>query len=594
MTRKILQLVVLLTIILLNGVAQEVQYKNRQDFYIHSEKSDRENHLYFYDDNKKFVRMEENGRLSLWSVNEGLPINIFEKLGYLGHISNSADNRYILIHSVLDYIDSIKLLDTKKRTLTTLESKEQIEGSSYHTDISQDGKYIIITEGDCSQRGIKVWDIEKSKFISKFPTHTKEGILSIKIVPSNSFIVSFSRENSIDTWSIEGKHLKHIQLTRNRYYRGELTISSDEKSILMGGNVIDIEQEKVIKVLPKRENGYNEYLFNPLDSDEIIHLVKGDKNLIELLDWKNDKNIEIVDNNLSYYEYKFSSNRESLFVLDKNRLYIFDLKSKKVIQKIEDIDDAFQTTSDNRNLLYFNKNGELILIDIESKKIINKINTGKKLKSVTQAVLSGNKKYLAINLGDGNVSIWDINRSKPISIFIENKEGLNRLITLDSSGEHLISVDNSDIRIWNLSKGEILQTYKIENIHNIYPDDLFLTPNNRYLILFSDERTEVWDMEKHQFISTKFKVNQRKLFYVDKYLVSIFEEEQVLLYDSKNLETPIREFTVARDNSWLVIDNEHHTLYQGGEGIPLLKSKKMNSKDAFSLSSFIYNFGGDN
>ena len=110
-------------------------------------KNEGESKFYFYDNNQHFVQLQENARVRFWSVADGQPIKIFEKLGYFGKVSQSADGRYLLIHSFLDNLDSLKLLDIQEERLITLDSKSQVEGSSYRTDMSQDGKYLIFTEG---------------------------------------------------------------------------------------------------------------------------------------------------------------------------------------------------------------------------------------------------------------------------------------------------------------------------------------------------------------------------------------------------------------------------------------------------------------
>jgi len=45
---------------------------------------------------------------------------------------------------------------------------------------------------------------------------------------------------------------------------------------------------------------------------------------------------------------------------------------------------------------------------------------------------------------------------------------------------------------------------------------------------------------------------------------------------------------MAKDKSWLGIDNIHHKIYQGGRGMPLLHSEKNDLGRGVSLSPFYF------
>ena len=248
-------LTLLLTILFLplTIFANSFSFENRQDFFMVNQNSNTYDIFSFSVNKNEFLTGRDDAHILLWNIKTGLPIKDFGKISYLYPTKKSNNNHYMLIHSILDYNDSIRLLDTQKEEMYTIDSKRQVEGSSYLTDMGKDGKYFIFTEGDCKQSIIKVFDIEKKKAIKTFSTHGQD-LYDIKLSPKNSFIATMARGNIFTLWTIDGKKVFQIKFPEkkeyHRYYN--LEISDNENYILVGESIFDIKKKKFIKTFKSK------------------------------------------------------------------------------------------------------------------------------------------------------------------------------------------------------------------------------------------------------------------------------------------------------------------------------------------------------
>jgi hypothetical protein len=580
---KKLTIALLTTLTLLSATEIEQKFENREDFFIPTPNSNSHEIFSFSNNNENFITGSNNENLLLWSLKLGLPIKDFKDFGYIFSAKKDTNSRYILIHSSQDYNDSIELFDMEKEMLITLASEEKIEGSSYRTDISKDGKTVIFTEGDCNQNIIKVWDINRSKVIKTFLTHTPD-LLSVKISPKSNFIATMAREGYFNIWSMNGKKLfklKFPEMYQNRYLRYSLEISSDEKYILIGSNLFDIKKQKVIKT------------FDTLNKKKIYFSAKPDELLIysdnNITFWDINKSIfsqsykdtdgEIIsfskDSNTEYFKYNM---RLSLNGQYYSKEKIFDSNEKKTLPY--DGNRSIKSTI-NQNLIARTDSGKIDIIDIynNKKKIVLDM---EKTMETSSSIISRDARHIASLSDNHAISIWDIDKNRLLHSIDDKK--IFEALTFNSTGEYLIAMVNDIIKIFETKSGSLLKSIKL-NRELFSCNDLYLTANDKYLIIKSSEKTLVWDFEKSRLIKSDFSISSLPNSIVsknDRYIISE-SGSSIKLYDLKDLKKPIKEFIEGDKGSWLIFDYKKKMIFGDEKGKFLFKKEFISPR----LGSFL-------
>jgi len=555
----------LLTLLLPLGLfANSYSSAKHQDFYIAKENSNDYEIFSFTVDKNKFLTVQDDGHLLLWDLNRGLPIKDFGDFGFVYPVKKSRDNRYMLIHSVSnDYNDSLKFLDTKTEEIFTIASKSQVEGSSYRTDLSKDGKYFIFTEGDCNQNIIKVWDIEKKKLIKTFHTHTTD-LFYIKISPKNNFILTIARKGYLNLWSMQGKKIFKFKLDKERGNYPQ--ISSDEKYLLIGKKLFDVEKRKIIKTFKANKIYFtankNEIIYRDKDDNNItfwdINRSKVSTNLID----KEGKIYHIKQlENRRYFEYSVDISLTNQYI---RKIKIFDTKEHKVFR---DINNSIKQYAflDTKDFMVFSDEKKFHLFDLKKNKNIKSFNIEKSV-NISSALISQDGKYIA-SVIENTIVMWDVEKDKLLYRIVE-KNGLEFPLVFNSTGEYFIIFSDNSLKIFDTKKGSLLKTIKISNKEFHSYDKLYLTSNDKYLFLIDDRETKIWNFEKNELIKSDFMMDEysNKMFtQKDKYVITIVDN-RIKLYDMDNMEFAMKEFILGNNGSWVVLDYKNHTVNKETNG----------------------------
>lgn len=574
-----LKLLLIMLFLPLTIVANSISFENRQDFYMVNQNSSNYDIFSFSVQKNKFLTGRDNDHLLLWNIETGLPIKDFGKMDYVYHIKKSKDNHYILIHSILDYNDSIRVLDTQKEEIYTIDSKSQVEGSSYLTDMGRDGKYLIFTEGDCKQSIIKVFDIEQKRVIKTFSTHGQD-LYDIKLSPKNSFIATMSRDDIFTLWTIKGKKIFKIKFPEtkeyHRYY--DLEISPDEKYILVGESIFDINKNKFIK---KFNSKFISLHFTENNNEVIFH-TKRDRNITfwdinksKISSYFSDKESKIIAvkkiNNTDYFEYQIDKKHKNKLFNAKTHQEFFEFNRSIGKYTISDIQNSIMWHDDDMLHLYdFKKQKDIKSFGIE--KVVN----------LSSVVISKDAKYIASASSD-TIAIWDVENNKLLHLI--TKEDIDSPLTFNSTGEYLMIFSNAMLKIFDTKKGTLLKSIKVSDEKYLSFDELYLTFNDRYLVLKKYDDTTVWDFKKSKFIKSNFVIptsNRRMFSHEDRYIITLVDN-RIKLYDMNDIETPIKEFVLGNKNSWVVFDYKNKKIYKEGDGKFLFKRKYISPLSKYSL-----------
>ena len=580
--------IIVMILATLTLVANSISFESRQEFFIPKKHGNEYDIFSFTSQKDKFITGEWNGHLLLWSLKSGLPIKDFGEIGYIGSLKKSRDNRYLLIHSTLDYNDSVKLLDMQKEELKVLASESQVEGSSYRTDISQDGKYLIFTEGDCNQNIIKVWDIKEGKVIKTFLTHTPD-LLQIQISPNNSFIATIAREGVFSLWSMKGKKLFKIKFSTKKGYRRNYTldITSDEKYVLVGDRLFDVEKNKMIETINPKKNAniYSTQKGNELIFCDDNNITFWDINRSRALGHFSDNEGNItrlrrVNNGKRYFEYTTYLNtpikKGNSVEISKNKL--FDSKKKQsffyngVNYAFNENLIAWSDVNKKIHLLERENHAEKVMIDME------------RAFPLSSAVISKDGNYIA-SLGDNEtISVWDVVQNKLLYSMKENNDTTNpNALLFTSTGEYLIELVANKIEIYNTKKGTHLKTIIMQKEY-FYCNKAYLTADDKYLIMDGLEEIAIWNFETNSFVKSDFSLSEipRMNFSShDRYVITINDKFGIKLYDLKQIEKPIKEFIQGDKGNWVVFDYQKKRLHSSEDSFIFRKNAQSLKLDLF-------------
>ncbi|MBR3660878.1 MAG: toll/interleukin-1 receptor domain-containing protein [Bacilli bacterium] len=322
----------------------------------------------------------------------------------------------------------------------------------------------------------------------------------------------------------------------------------------------------------------SEYAFTFIGNDKFAYInKKGNINIVNIKDGKQIK--EIKNNGKTYKALKGDSIGNNLAYVDLNTLYIYNIKTNKVLSTIPSKEDYFSE-------LYFSTDGDYLfaetdinnydinkedtltlhVISIKEQKEINSltINAG----YIEGVVTKGNNAYILLNdmLGaEFNMLVLSydyinnsINWQKEANgnwgkyIIKSYKEGTNEIAV----------VNNDTINILDANTGSLIQTFNTDSeIINIYA----YTNNNLYLVFSAHGRVSYINMDN----GTNIVINGRYELNLDNYikvtptatgfLLIPGNANRVILYEAKanpKAKKENIELDTISDDSISIIDYE--------------------------------------
>ena len=317
------------------------------------------------------------------------------KVGYISKIRLCPKGNYLVCDNSNVYLWKLK----------TRECIKVFEEDVPPVPFSRDGKLLVVKEfrikNYTSHQGIyriKLWDIEKNRWMRKFAWVESE-ISEISFSPSGRYLISIHSDGTVRIWDVSN------------------------------GRCV-----RIIKPIIKPIIRPIEAAFFTSDEKYIVAITKGRTKLIQLWEFDKGECIKTISFDGIKYEYYLSSDGKFIILLDrfKGDVEIIDIPSFKNIKSIAltEIQEEVKRYSTSP-FLFLNPNREYIVFGIWRKIKIFDINTGKVLKTMIfmepiDITIDADGKLLAILEDRDVVKMWDLsNIDKIISIekSLEEKYG---------------------------------------------------------------------------------------------------------------------------------------------------------------------------
>ena len=516
-------------------------FDNRQGFYFPVGQD--EGVLYYTLDKQKIVEVTDND-IRLISLKEKRVVKIFDVTGEVSSITFTKDGHYLLLNISSDSTVKVVLLDLEKEELISLnESWEEGECDSsdiVSVDMTLDGKYIVYVENQSPFNRVIVWDIASRKVIKKFSTHGSR-IQEILISGTDAIIATKSNEKQVDIWSIEGKHLNRFKLKKDDRLV-EFELSDNGKYLLMNDEIRETNGTKVTRYLKDREHFY--FSLSPNSKDFLFYGT--DESILSFGDVKEKKIVKTLELNNSISFVDVSLNRAYITVmLENSNRVLIDSETREIVTVFSDNDEVKDIflTKDSKQIVKLMTNSELIVQDIKSGKISEKI----------------------MLIGTPSISS----------------------VQLTKNGKYLFAIDvNKHVHFWDVENSKLLGGFSNKKL----TDNFFITANDKYLVLETDENTMIWDIEHQKELESKFTLDSdlssKMDFSHSKYLLSLSDENSIELYSIDDMKSPIKEFVVGGDGSWVVFDYLKKRMYRGGEKSFPLRAKRVSPNLGIELMPF--------
>jgi len=265
---------------------------------------------------------------------------------------------------------------------------------------------------------------------------------------------------------------------------------------------------------------------------------------------------------------------------DNNNINLWDLKTGKLLK-------TFHNGSNEGlvNIIILTNKNQLISGDDSSLVKVWSMKTGKLLKTfhfktgmVTALAVTDNGNIIAGN-DDSTIKMWNIKTGKLIGYFKGSNGLIRNLFISSNKGKYLISIDDTSIRIWNIKKRKNIKTlffpYRVSSVRltpdgknliisdngfkilqidtgkmtkiieskNNYVDTMNLTPDNKYILTFNDDKSiNIWSIKErkklakyisfinNEWVSFKSDAHYTSSNNADKYIYLKINNKKVPLY----------------------------------------------------------------
>ena len=274
---------------------------------------------------------------------------------------------------------------------------------------------------------------------------------------------------------VSGGYDSKIIVYDKNYTNPELEIKEHSESVTSlivasNGNLISSSCDKTLKVFKIEENnnidkvGLNYYVMQTINTtheNNIIHVRELSSNKLVSCSLDTKLNFYIPQNNNYSLEITINTPKSvynflevlnaHLVIAFNDELKLFDLRQRKFIKELKEINCYADWVNDNLCLLNNNYlvvcgNGYLYVVDLIQFKLLNKVNTN----SNNISLLYCNNK-LIVGTNDGMIQEFKVNESYLSKISVKEKCHLNNIwqIIKDEEGNLISCGHDNYIKVWN-------------------------------------------------------------------------------------------------------------------------------------------------
>ncbi len=390
---------------------------------------------------------------------------------------------------------------------------------------------------------IKLWDTESGKLLRTFYGH-QHAITSLDFNQQGNILMSGSYDTNLRLWDITtGKCIATLphktRITRAVFHSNGKIIASASKDGDI--KIWDAGSYKLLQTLNRQNGCVNDIGFTS-DGKQIVaatqkrgviiwNLIKGEI-AASLTDF------ETPVNQISCHP----ENNTVICLLENHTIEMWDLDTKKKIRtshyaenmqlvslKLFDI----QYTTNGKNYAASASNGKIVFWDTKNGQLINTIAPDSIPIQVFATNKAGNKTAIAKN---NTVELHFLNTNKPAMQFAGIQSGINSLsITPDNT---LLAGCNrtNHITIWNYHTGK--KTCINDNEHTII-ECVNFHPRNKKQILAAYHNSEIklWDISKKEILQT-YTIHSDRVNCIDfridgKYFVSGGHDKKVIMHETQ-------------------------------------------------------------
>lgn len=258
---------------------------------------------------------------------------------------------------------------------------------------------------------------------------------------------------------------------------------------------------------------------------------------------------------------------KTLLVYGSENIQAWNVVTGKIIwerpMKFE-YDSNVDVNSDNTVLATIGKDGNTIdLWKINTGDLIKtlKLDTTKDRLSIRSIAFSPTDKNLLVSDDHTQIKIWDCQSEKELRTIPWVEGGLRDPVRFSNDGKTLIGINYSEISIWNVETGDLLESKQKELNSLIGKNQLVDFNFNSNLLLTSQEMSSILTVDA---VSGK-KIKEKKIpiFDNEKILVKVgdinvkaFTDPSSIKLINSNTEKEVANLYWFNDTDWVVLDSE--------------------------------------